>query len=39
MGERKVDSVDDVLRADELGGDGVLLFAGKKHVRRIKTGG
>ena len=35
VGDRKVDSVDDNLRADEVGPDGVLLHAGKKHLRRI----
>jgi hypothetical protein len=27
--------VDDQLKADDVGGDGVLLHAGKKHLRRI----
>lgn len=35
VGERKAVGVDDTLRADEVGADGVLLRAGKKHVRRI----
>jgi tyrosyl-tRNA synthetase len=35
VGERKIGSVDDVLKADEVGADGVLLHAGKKHLRRI----
>jgi tyrosyl-tRNA synthetase len=35
LGERKIDSVDDVVRAEDLGQDGVLLHAGKKHIRRI----
>jgi tyrosyl-tRNA synthetase len=35
VGARKVDSVEDVMRAEDLGSDGVLLHAGKKHVRRI----
>jgi tyrosyl-tRNA synthetase len=35
VGERKIAAVDDLLRADEVGGDGVLLHAGKKHVKRI----
>jgi len=35
LGTRKVTSVDDVVRADEIASDGTLLHAGKKHVRRI----
>ena len=35
VGERKVGSLDDVLKAEEVGADGVLLHAGKKHLRRI----
>jgi tyrosyl-tRNA synthetase len=35
VGDRKVASVDDVLKADEVGAEGVLLHAGKKHLRRI----
>jgi tyrosyl-tRNA synthetase len=35
LGARKVSSVDDVVRAEEIAGDGTLLHAGKKHVRRI----
>lgn len=35
LGERKVSSVDDVVRADDIGADGTFLHAGKKHVRRI----
>jgi tyrosyl-tRNA synthetase len=35
LGERKVTSVDDVLKAEEVGPDGVLLYAGKKHLKRI----
>jgi tyrosyl-tRNA synthetase len=39
VGDRKVATVDDVLRADEVGPDGVLLHAGKKHLKRIISGG
>ncbi|HEX7509280.1 MAG TPA: tyrosine--tRNA ligase, partial [Polyangia bacterium] len=35
LGERKVTSVDDIVRADEIAPDGTLLHVGKKHVRRI----
>jgi tyrosyl-tRNA synthetase len=35
VGERKVDSVDDVISSADLGAEGVLLHAGKKHVRRL----
>ena len=35
LGERKVTSVDDVVRSAEIAADGTLLHAGKKHVRRI----
>jgi tyrosyl-tRNA synthetase len=35
LGSRKIDSLDDVVGADELGSEGVLLHAGKKHLRRI----
>lgn len=35
VGDRKVATVDDVVRADEVGADGVLLHAGKKHLKRI----
>ena len=36
VGERKVESVDDcLLRPDEVAAGGVLLHAGKKHLRRI----
>jgi tyrosyl-tRNA synthetase len=38
VGSRKVESVDDVLREEDLGPDGVLLHAGKKHLRRIVRG-
>jgi tyrosyl-tRNA synthetase len=35
LGERKVTSVDDLVRAEEIAADGTLLHAGKKRVRRI----
>jgi tyrosyl-tRNA synthetase len=35
LGDRKIDSVDDVVGAADLGSDGVLLHAGKKHIRKI----
>jgi tyrosyl-tRNA synthetase len=35
LGDRKIASVDDVVKAEEIGSDGVLLYAGKKHVRRL----
>ncbi len=35
LGTRKVAVVDDIIRVDEIAGDGTLLHAGKKHVRRI----
>jgi tyrosyl-tRNA synthetase len=35
VGSRQVDSLEDVLKAEDLGSDGVLLHAGKKHLRRI----
>ena len=35
LGERKVTSVDDLVRPDEIAPDGTLLRAGKKHPRRI----
>jgi tyrosyl-tRNA synthetase len=35
LGDRKVSSVDDVVQAAEIAADGTLLYAGKKHVRRI----
>ncbi len=38
LGDRKVDSLDEVVRADEVGSAGVLLHAGKKHVRRLLLG-
>jgi tyrosyl-tRNA synthetase len=39
VGDRKVGSVDDQLRAEEVGDSGVLLHAGKKHLRRIVPAG
>jgi tyrosyl-tRNA synthetase len=39
LGLRKVPSIDDVVRVDEIAADGTLLYAGKKHVRRIVVGG
>jgi tyrosyl-tRNA synthetase len=38
VGARKVATVDDLLSADEVGEAGVLLHAGKKHLRRIVIG-
>ena len=38
VGDSEIATVDDTLRADEIGTDGVLLHAGKKHVRRIVVG-
>ena len=38
LGERKVTSVDDVIRPDEIAAEGTLLHAGKKHLRRIVVG-
>lgn len=35
VGERKVQSIDDVVSADEIGPQGVLLYAGKKHIRKL----
>ncbi len=35
LGERKVTSVDDLIRPDEIAAEGTLLHAGKKHLRRI----
>ncbi|MEO5768544.1 MAG: tyrosine--tRNA ligase [Polyangia bacterium] len=35
VGDRKITSVDDVLGAGEVGEAGVLLHAGKKHLRRL----
>ena len=39
LGERKVTSVDDVVRPEEITAEGTLLHAGKKHLRRIVVGG
>ena len=38
LGERKVTSVDDVIRPEEIGAEGTLLHVGKKHLRRIVVG-
>ena len=38
LGERKVTSVDDLIRPEEIASDGTLLHAGKKHLRRIVVG-
>jgi tyrosyl-tRNA synthetase len=38
IGDRKVASVDEVLRGEDLGPEGVMLHAGKKHLRRIVAG-
>jgi tyrosyl-tRNA synthetase len=38
LGARKVSSVDDVVRAEEIAADGTLLYVGKKHIRRIVVG-
>ena len=38
LGDRKVTSVDDQVRPDEIAAGGTLLHAGKKHVRRIVVG-
>ncbi len=38
LGERKVTSVDDVIRPEEIVAEGTLLHAGKKHLRRIVVG-
>jgi tyrosyl-tRNA synthetase len=35
IGDRKITTVDDVLKTEDLGADGVLLHAGKKHLKRI----
>jgi tyrosyl-tRNA synthetase len=38
LGARKVSSVDDLVRAEEIAADGTLLYVGKKHIRRIIVG-
>jgi tyrosyl-tRNA synthetase len=38
LGERKVTSVDDVVRPEEIAAEGTLLHAGKKHLRRLVVG-
>jgi tyrosyl-tRNA synthetase len=38
FGDRKVTSIDDLVKPDEIAAEGTLLFAGKKHVRRIVVG-
>jgi tyrosyl-tRNA synthetase len=38
LGDRKVGSVDEQVQVSEIGTDGALLHAGKKHVRRIVIG-
>ena len=38
LGERKVTSVDDLIRPEEIAAEGTLLHAGKKHLRRIVVG-
>jgi tyrosyl-tRNA synthetase len=38
VGDRKITGVDDVLTASDVGTAGVLLHAGKKHVRRVVVG-
>jgi tyrosyl-tRNA synthetase len=35
LGERKVTSVDDLIKPEEIASEGTLLHAGKKHLRRI----
>src|SRR6185436_6982054 len=35
VGDRKISSVEDMLKAEDVGSDGVLLHAGKKHLKRI----
>jgi tyrosyl-tRNA synthetase len=39
IGSRKVASVDDTIQSAEIGSDGALLHAGKKHIRRIVLAG
>jgi tyrosyl-tRNA synthetase len=38
LGERRVTSVDDLIRPEEIAAEGTLLHAGKKHVRRLVVG-
>jgi tyrosyl-tRNA synthetase len=38
LGDRKVSSIEDVIRAEEIAANGTLLHAGKKHLRRIVLG-
>jgi tyrosyl-tRNA synthetase len=38
FGERKVTSVDEVVKPEDIAADGTLLHAGRKHVRRIVVG-
>ena len=38
LGERKVTSVDDLIKPEEIASEGTLLHAGKKHLRRIVVG-
>lgn len=38
LGKRKVTSIDDVIRLEEIAAEGTLLHAGKKHLRRIVVG-
>jgi tyrosyl-tRNA synthetase len=35
LGDHKVQSVDDVVSAEQVGAEGVLLYAGKKHIRKL----
>ena len=35
LGDRKVQSLDDVVSAEDVGTEGVLLYAGKKHIRKL----
>jgi tyrosyl-tRNA synthetase len=38
FGARKVPTVDDLVRSEEVAADGTLLYVGKKHIRRIVVG-
>jgi tyrosyl-tRNA synthetase len=38
VGDRKISSVDDAISPSEISAEGVLLHAGKKHVRRLVRG-